>query len=118
MDENSVSDSSDDTLRGQIRLLLTGGVVGAFLLAASLAVMLSGASAPEPPQLPLRIPALPQRPTDSPSEFPTEFPSILPSGFPTDFPRDLPTALPSELLTIFPSDLPVFPDLNVPGGNP
>ena len=88
--------SKHDSTRGedkqphtQVRLLAAAGACGAVVLAASLAVNLSGAndvtfpSIQTPSGLPTSFPSMPGA-----SDLPTDFPSF---SMPTDLPTDLPS---------------------------
>ncbi|MGW6903790.1 hypothetical protein [Streptomyces sp. NPDC054940] len=99
--------------RTQVRLLAAGGALGATLLAASLAVDLSGANDPPAPSiptpsglLPTSFPSMPAGP--GATDLPTGIPSFsMPAELPTELPTDLPTAFPTDL----PTDLPSMPEL-------
>ncbi|MEU1631162.1 hypothetical protein ABZ746_39190 [Streptomyces sp. NPDC020096] len=71
---NDAGSHNGDPPRIQVRLLMVGGLVGAVLLVASLAVDLTGANDVSVPQIP------------TPSGLPTNLPTGLPTNLPTDLP--------------------------------
>ncbi|MFD0888499.1 hypothetical protein ACFQ08_28530 [Streptosporangium algeriense] len=85
MNEKHIAESAEEAPYQQVRLVVIGAAFGALMLGASLAVALSGSSAPEMP----RLPAMPNS-----SSLP--IPSILPTFLPKDFPTALPS-LPPDL---------------------
>lgn len=94
-----------DSTRGEdsrphthIRLLAAAGACGAVVLAASLAVNLSGANDVTFPSI------------QTPSGLPTSFPSVPgASDLPTEFPS---FSMPTDLPTNLPTDMPSLPDLS------
>lgn len=98
--------AGDDLLRGQVRLVMVGGLIGAALLVATLVVDLSGANdmgVPKMPKVPMPT-SLPTNPGSIPTGLPTEMPTGLP-GLPTDLPTDFPSIppMPTDLPTRLPS---------------
>ncbi|WP_328806786.1 hypothetical protein [Streptacidiphilus fuscans] len=103
----------------QTRLVLAGGITGAALLVASLAVDLSGANQMTVPQMPSMSNLPTNFPTGIPTSLPTDFPTGLPTGMPTDMPTDLPTGMPTSLPTDMPTNMPTdFPSMPLPTGQP
>ncbi|MFK0290471.1 hypothetical protein ACIQU6_08330 [Streptomyces sp. NPDC090442] len=123
------AERADDGPPGvQTRLVMIGGLAGAALLVASLAISLGGSMDVGVPQMP-KLPSMPTSfPTSLPTSFPTSFPTpptslpsippgSLPTGLPTNMPTDLPTGLPTNLPTDLPTNLPSLPPLptDLPG---
>ena len=112
--------------RGQLRLVLAGGLAGAVLLGASLLVSFTGDGGMSLPRMTIpsplpsfRPPAPPgSLPSDQPGGVPTDLPTGVPTELPSGFPTDLPTGLPTELPSGYPTDLPGMPSLpaDVPPG--
>ncbi|MEU9025673.1 hypothetical protein [Actinomadura sp. NPDC048394] len=110
MNDNRVADAAGGAPRPQLLLLTAGAVIGVVLLAAALAVELSGANDPRNPSMPTPTrPAIPNLPTTLPNVPPGS------TGMPTDIPTRLPTNFPTEMPS-FPTNLPSIPQ--IPGGAP
>lgn len=111
---HETSQSEGGPPRVQVRLLAAAGGLGAALLAASLAVDLTGANDATAPTMP----TLSSLPTSLPTNLPTSLPTSLPSLPDEPGSTDLPTDLPSLDLPSLPTDLPSMPDLsNLSGGD-
>ncbi|MFE6685821.1 hypothetical protein ACFVFQ_05010 [Streptomyces sp. NPDC057743] len=112
------AEHTDDGPPGvQTRLVMIGGLAGAVLLVASLAINLGGSmdvsvpKMPKPPSMPTSLPtslptSFPTPPTSLPSIPPGSLPTGLPTNMPTDLPTNLPTGFPTNLPTNLPTDLP------------
>ncbi|GAA2144689.1 hypothetical protein [Actinomadura napierensis] len=110
MNDDRVADAARGAPRPQLLLLMAGAVIGVVLLAAALAVELSGGNDPRTPAMP--TPTVPTMPN-----LPTTLPNVPPgsTGMPTEFPTQMPTNFPTEMPSL-PTNMPSIPQF--PGGAP